>query len=136
MDGSTIPIPPWEKVALHPQDTVLVVVPDPELRRSVEFALEAEGYRVDSHALLAAALESSWITHMACAIVDENAIASRAGSGDRLDAIARPVILLVDQLRSVPETPRIMTLTKPLLGRRLVETVVMLVSGAKDACTT
>lgn len=121
---------------MHPQDTVLVVVPDPELRRSVEFALEAEGYRVDSHALLAAALQSSGMTRMACAVVDENAVAGRNGIGNRLEPIVRPVILLVDHLRSVPETPRIMTLTKPLLGRRLVDTVVALVGGTKGAHIT
>ncbi|MBX9465308.1 MAG: transcriptional regulator [Aquamicrobium sp.] len=116
-----------EKVAVQPQQGVLVVVPDPELRRSVEFALEAEGFHVDSYALLTAALRSGGVEHCACAIVDENAVSERSGIGNRLELIPQPVILLVDTLRSVPQTPHVTILTKPLLGRGLVDTVVALV---------
>lgn len=112
-----------EKDPLHPIPTVLVVVPDPELRRSVEFALEAEGYGVVSHALLASALDAVGAAVAACVIVDENAIANRNGAGSGLEGIAGAVILLVDRLRTVPDATGIRVLTKPLLGRRLVETV-------------
>ncbi|MEX4008702.1 hypothetical protein [Neoaquamicrobium sediminum] len=136
LDGSAIPIA-VEKVALHPQHKVLVVVPDPELRRSVEFALEAEGFRVDSHALLAAALQAATAGQMVCSVVDENAVSGRSGIADRLDPVPRPIVLLVDRLRNVPETTsQIAILTKPLLGRRLVDTVVALVGNEPKASAT
>lgn len=126
-----------EKVALHPQHKVLVVVPDPELRRSVEFALEAEGFWVDSHALLAAALQAATAGQMVCTVVDENAVSGRSGIADRLDPVPRPIVLLVDRLRNVPETTsHIAILTKPLLGRRLVDTVVALVGNEPQARAT
>jgi len=119
-----------EKVALHPQHRVLVVVPDPELRRSVEFALEAEGFSVDAHDLLAAALHAARAGNLVCTVVDENAVAGRNDIADRLEPIPRPVVLLVDRLRNLPETTsHVAILTKPLLGRRLVDTVVALVGN-------
>lgn len=122
---------------MHPQHKVLVVVPDPELRRSVEFALEAEGFWVDSHALLAAALQAATAGQMVCTVVDENAVSGRSGIADRLDPVPRPIVLLVDRLRNVPETTsHIAILTKPLLGRRLVDTVVALVSNEPQARAT
>ncbi|TYR31344.1 transcriptional regulator [Mesorhizobium microcysteis] len=118
-----------EKAALHPVPTVLVVVPDPELRRSVEFALEAEGYRVDSYATLGAAFAAPGPFGAGCAVVDENAISGRRGAATRLDGLGGPVILLADRMRTVPHAAGLTVLTKPLLGRLLVETVDEIVAS-------
>ena len=112
---------------------VLVVAPDRELRRSIEFALEAEGFGIDSHAQLAAALASPCVDSTACAVIDEDAIGGRNGKdAPPLDRVARPVVLLVDQLRAVPQAPAgIRVLTKPLLGRLLVETVAAAIADGR-----
>lgn len=104
---------------------VVVVVPDKELRRSIEFALEAEGFGIGSHDRLEAALASPGVGGAACAVIDEAALDTHQGKGAAaLARIEPPVVLLVDRLRVVPQPPAsIRVLTKPLLGRMLVETV-------------
>jgi len=103
--------------------TVLVVAPDQELRRSIEFALEAEGFIVASYALLAAALVAPQSGKAACAVVDEEAIIGQPESGDRLQRLGRPVILLIDRLQAVPPAAVVQVLMKPMLGSQLVESV-------------
>lgn len=124
---------------LAPVQHVVVVVPDPELRRSIEFALEAEGFGIESHDRLVAALASPRIGDAACAVIDEAAIGGRKGKdAPALERIAPPVVLLVDQLRAVPQAPAgIRVLTKPLLGRMLVETVLAVIAeGRAPAAST
>lgn len=116
--------------ALPTLGMILVVVPDRELRRSIEFALEAEGLVFCAHAELAAALASPEAGAAACLIVDEDAIApSRNGAGNGLDGFGRPVVLLVDRMRTVPRVPGIRVLNKPLLGERLIEIVAGSIAG-------
>lgn len=118
---------------------VVVVVPDPELRRSIEFALEAEGFGIEAHDRLGAALASPCIDDAACAVIDEAVIGARKGKETPgLERITQPVVLLVDQLRAVPQAPAgIRVLTKPLLGRMLVETVLAAIAdGRAPAAST
>jgi hypothetical protein len=110
---------------------VLVVAPDQELRRSIEFALEAEGFRVDSHAFLSSALVSPAAADAACLVIDENAVTSSRQEWTQLHQLVRPVILLVDQLRTIPQIARLEVLTKPLLGHLLIEKVVCAVASDK-----
>lgn len=109
--------------ALDSVPFVLVVVPNGELRRSIEFALDAEGIAFSAHADLGAALAAAEAPRAACLVIDEDAIAARNGVGRGLDGIAWPVVLLVDRLRTLPQVPGIRVLNKPLLGRLLIDTV-------------
>ena len=110
---------------------VLVVAPDRELRRSIEFALEAEGFGISAHAELAAALSSPRLECAACAVIDENAIGARSAAHLLPDHVGRPVVLLVDRLRADPQAaPGMSVLTKPLLGRMLVETVAAAIGNS------
>lgn len=111
--------------ALDSVPLVLVVVPNGELRRSIEFALDAEGIAFSAHADLGAALAAADAPRVACLVIDEDAIAIRNGNGAGrgLDDVAWPVVLLVDRLRTVPQVPGIRVLNKPLLGRLLIDTV-------------
>lgn len=104
---------------------ILVVVPDRELRRSIEFALEAEGLAFESHADLASALRARVPDGAVCAIIDEDAVAGRNGAGAGLEGFAESVVLLVDRLRAAPRAAGVTVLTKPLLGRRLIDTVAV-----------
>lgn len=102
---------------------ILVVAPNDQLRRSIEFALEAEGFGVVSHALLPAANGSLGRGHYACLVVDEEAVTPSAPTWEKLASFAGPVVLLVDKLRAGPEGKAMTLLHKPLLGRSLTETV-------------
>ena len=103
---------------------VLVVAPDHNLRRSVEFALEAEEFVVESYAHLFAAVASPTATTSICAVVDEDAILNQRLSGwQALACLNKPVVLLVDQLQTFPDLAGLQVLAKPLLGDRLIEMV-------------
>lgn len=104
--------------------TILVVAPNEELRRSIEFALEAEGFDVASHALLTMALTSPNVSAYACAVIDEEAVTNPAPAWEELGRFTRPIVLLCDRLRGVPESFAMTVLHKPLLGRTLTDTVI------------
>ena len=97
-------------------DRVLVIAADPDLRRSLQFALEAEGYLVTWRADLAGGdLPGSF--H--CTVIDHHCVGD-----DHLAAVAfcrrfQPVVLLAN---AVPHTltPWVFrTVEKPMLGPAL-----------------
>ncbi len=108
---------------MHSAPTVLVVIPDAELRRSIEFAFEAEGFAIEPHESVPDAMTASVRNDVVCIVVDENAIDPRNGAARSLECARKPLILLVDKLRAAPDTDGVKVLTKPLLGRLLVDTV-------------
>lgn len=112
--------------------TILVVAPNEQLRRSIEFALEAEGFEVVSHALLAGALASS-SKLPSCIIIDEEAVAHPPSFWEELASLPGPVVLLVDKLRTGPESAGMAVLHKPLLGRTLTDTVAGAVAANRAA---
>lgn len=103
--------------------TVLVVIPDGELRRSIEFAFDAEGFASEEHGDLRSAIAAAIRPDVVCVVVDENAMAGSDGVKALRGGAGKPFILLVDKLRAAPDTDRVKVLTKPLLGRLLVDTV-------------
>jgi hypothetical protein len=102
---------------------ILVAAPGAELRQSIVFALEADGFEVDAHASLGAAIAASGSSGALCFVVDENALNGHANGAMVLQKFGLPVILLVDRLRAIPRLARVKVLTKPLLGQRLIEMV-------------
>ena len=105
------------------QPLILVIAPDQHLRRSIAFALEAEGLLVEAVADLAA-LSGGSIAAAICAVVDENAVTASRDGWRRVAALPNHVILLIDRLRQIPEHYARNALAKPLLGRSLVEAVL------------
>jgi hypothetical protein len=101
---------------------ILVAAPGAELRQSIVFALEADGFDVVSHTSLVTAMASPEAPLAASMVVDENALDQTNGH-QLLEAFGRPIVLLVDKLRVVPRIAGIKVLMKPLLGRMLTETV-------------
>ena len=95
-------------------NTIIVVAPDPGLRRSLEFALEVEGFPVESHALLSTVEASPAANAAACVIVDESAI--------RLSPAGR-VILLVEGIDPSAGTEGFAVVTKPVEGNDLIDMV-------------
>lgn len=102
---------------------ILVVAPDHEFRRSLEFTLEAELYGVDSHDGLTTAVASPLTQKALCAIVDEDAVRDHALGWEALDHLPTPVILLLDKLKPPVSRPDMTVLAKPLLGRALIQAV-------------
>ena len=111
---------------------VIIVASDRGFRRSLEFALEAEGFAVDSHASVSTAVESPCAAAAICSVVDEDALRDRASIPQTFDRLAKPVILLVDRFLPIPEQTGMTILIKPLLGSVLMESVHALVAAPQN----
>lgn len=106
---------------------VLVVVPNEELRRSIEFTVEAEGYAVDSHQELATVIADGSSHGFDCAVIDEDAVdAAQRNLVEfaRLAGSERPVVVLADRLAVLVSSLPFRLLRKPLLGAALVEAIL------------
>jgi len=121
---------------LNTKPLILVVAPDDELRRSIEFALEAEGFKVHSHAQLSTVLELEAKGSFACAVIDESAIDIRKTGAEQVAKLAMPVVLLTDRLRTIPDVSSVTALTKPLLGLLSETVLVAIAKGVVDAPAT
>lgn len=102
---------------------ILVVAPDQGLRRSLEFALEVEGFDVVSFEDLTTALTSPRATDGMCVVVDEEALFNDPLAAARIQGFKKPTFLLIDRSRSVPEALDIHILRKPVLGNALITAV-------------
>ncbi|MEC5321839.1 MULTISPECIES: hypothetical protein [unclassified Aurantimonas] len=100
---------------------ILVVAPDRDFRKSLEFALEAEMYEVDSHAGLTSALASPRVRWLDCAIVDEKAVRDHTSEWDALERLGAPVIFLMDKRPPPTDFAQLTILTKPFLGNALIQ---------------
>ena len=108
---------------------ILLIAPDTELRRSLEFALVAEGYEVTLRASIAAHEAPSFD----CTVLDHHAIGTDRMAAAAFCSCHAPVILLANQ-KSHPLTPwTFRTLMKPLLGVSLTDAVFEAVAAHKVA---
>ncbi|MEP7239559.1 MAG: transcriptional regulator [Devosia sp.] len=95
---------------------VLVIAADADLRRSVQFALEAEGYGVTCRASLAA---RELPRDFDCTVVDHHVLGSEQRAASAFFEAFAPVILLANS-DSHPLSPwAAKTLLKPMLGPAL-----------------
>ena len=104
-------------------NTIIVVAPDPGLRRSLEFALEVEGFAVESHASLSTVEASHQANAAACLIVDESAIRLSPAGRQALAGFAGRVILLVEDVDPTADPEGFAVLTKPVEGNDLIDMV-------------
>jgi len=104
--------------------TILVIAPDREFRRSLEFALEVEGFEVTSHGSLTDAEALIAASQAVCAVVDDGALGLDPVAARRvLERLAKPVILLADRVSPTGDDRGLTVLTKPLQGGALIELV-------------
>jgi hypothetical protein len=108
---------------------VLVVAPDKDFRRSLAFALEADGFAVDTHARSSNAFASQRADEAECAVVDDAAIGDWRLAEEEFRRFGKPVFLLVGKIRPVPDLPFTTILTKPFLGNPLIEAVREVAAG-------
>jgi DNA-binding response OmpR family regulator len=93
---------------------ILVVAPDPAFRRSLAFAIEAEGFEVDLADRLPAAEKLSG--RYDCLVVDHRAIPAGTAAPSGM-----PLILLASHVEDVSAFGMTQVLEKPLLGHTLIE---------------
>ncbi|MET2831514.1 hypothetical protein [Mesorhizobium shangrilense] len=103
---------------------ILIVVPEEDLRRSIVFALEAEGLDVVTCAGLEDILSLPRLARADCMVVDDMALRISSGYGGPPN-LAMPVVLLADTVPDARPEWVDVTLLKPLLGRSLVDAVVL-----------
>ncbi len=119
---------------------MLVVVPNEELRRSIEFTVEAEGFQCESHAGFPTVFATHTVNGFDCAVVDEDAFDAGQKNLQRFAGIAggeRPVVVLVDRTAALAANLPFRLLRKPLLGPALIEAIVPPApeAGSEDPAT-
>ncbi|PSH57133.1 hypothetical protein CU100_17920 [Phyllobacterium endophyticum] len=102
---------------------MLVIAPDYGLRRSLEFALEVEGFAVLSFDDVNAALASPGTAAGSCVVVDEEALLNDPLAMAAVRRFHKAVLLLVDRSRSMPDILGVRVLRKPILGNALITAI-------------
>lgn len=111
---------------------IVIIAPDRGFRRSLEFALEVEGYKVASYSTLDAASNSLQSLANSCAVIDETAFKRGATSWNALQQVPVPVIMLVDRAHPFPEVSLVRFLIKPVFGNALITEIRKLTGGQSD----
>jgi CheY-like chemotaxis protein len=99
---------------------ILLVAPDSDLRRSLEFALAAEGHEVT--------WQASTATHelpskFDCTVLDHHAVGKDLRGGVAFCEAFRPVILLANFVPHLLSPSAFATIQKPLLGQALLSAI-------------
>ena len=108
---------------------VIVVAPDLAFRRSLVFVMESGGFRVMSYGSLDAAFTLAQAHDASCAVVDEDSIRDWQYAQKLFGTFARPVVLLVDHFRVLPNMHSVRRLTKPFLGEPLLQAIQEAILG-------
>jgi hypothetical protein len=99
---------------------ILVIARDPDLRQSLQFALEAEGYAVTWRPGIGA---PGQLHHFDCTVVDHHALGDDWAATLAFCVLNRPVVLLANSLVH-PLSPNVFrTVLKPMLGAALSEAI-------------
>ena len=99
---------------------ILLVAPDSDLRRSVEFALSAEGCEIISRASIGAREVPS---DYDCTVLDHHAAGGDTVLAARFCRIFAPVVLLANQPIHPLSSDAFRTVVKPFLGAALTTAV-------------
>jgi len=111
---------------------ILLVAPDSDLRKSLEFALRAEGYEVTSRASIGARERPGAYD---CTVIDHHALGNNRAVAAEFCIIFAPVILLTNH-RNHPLSPWVSrTVLKPLLGAALIGAVRDAMAAARTNAT-
>jgi hypothetical protein len=101
-------------------DRILVIAQDADLRRSLQFALEAEGYAVTVSSSIAVRDPPA---EFACTVVDHHALGSNRGAAIAFLETFEPVILLANMSSHTLSPWAYRTVLKPLLGPALTTAI-------------
>ena len=95
---------------------VLLVVPDSDLRKSLDFALRADGHDVSWQSSVG---EAPIPVHFDCTILDHHAIGPNLRQGETFCRAFWPVILLANSEGHALSATAFRTVLKPMLGPAL-----------------
>ena len=104
---------------MHIPPHILVLAPDSELRRSLQFALEAEGFDVTWRMSISARPMPG---EYDCTIIDDHALGADSAAGQRLVRAFAPVVLLANKLNALSPLA-FRTILKPHLGAPMIQAV-------------
>lgn len=113
--------------------TVMIVASDEDLRRSIVFALEAEGLPVESMAALTGVPSGDGF---GCFVIDEKTLKAEGRSEPVPQTGATPVVLLVEKLPARQQALGMSVVDKPLLGPALVDAVLAAMAGQAGVAPT
>lgn len=108
-----------------PAPSLLVVAPEPDLRRSLAFLLQAEGYAVETDSHWPSVCE---VGHMMALVLDERGLRKDMPDDGRLSHFGNRIVLLVSHIATMPHIPLATVLRKPLLETALVDSLRALVN--------
>lgn len=114
---------------------VIVVAPDSVMRRSLEFALTAEGFLTASLPTIGSALNSQYAETAVCAIIDDNAIEDWSKLDDTLRRFPGPIVLLLGEGDRPVTLSSVIAVSKPFLGEPLIAAVNAIVARQSTAAT-
>lgn len=98
---------------------ILLVAPDSALRKSLEFALGAEGHDVTTRVSIAAHERPAYD----CTVLDQHATGNDEAEAAAFCATFAPVILLTNRVGHPLGPAAFRTLLKPLLGAALIKAI-------------
>lgn len=104
-------------------EIIIAAAPDDGLRRSLEFALESNGFAVDAHPYAVQAFASRYALGAVCAVIDDRAVDDWKLAPEQFRCFAKPVILLVSVFRAAPNIQNVTLVAKPFLGGPLIDAV-------------
>jgi FixJ family two-component response regulator len=111
---------------------LLIVAPDMDLRRSLEFMLEADGYQVVSYPAIGAVPSQE---RFDCTILDHRAIAPPIETVIAFCRVAIPVVLLAGTPVPWLEEMVFCLVQKPLLGSPLLAAIESALAAAMPPAT-
>jgi DNA-binding NtrC family response regulator len=111
---------------------ILLVAPDSDLRKSLEFALQAEGYEVTSRASIGARERPGAYE---CTVIDHHALGNNSAAAADFCSVFAPVILLTNHPGHPLAPLAFRTLLKPLLGAALIGAVRDAMAAARSNAT-
>lgn len=109
--------------------SIVVIVPDQALNRSLAFALEADGYRVSSFASVASARTA--LPEALCIIADDGVLKGAAAPNDLSEFAGRTLVLR--EHGAVSRQDAMTVLTKPLSGADVLAAVARFVPASPAA---
>lgn len=110
-------------------EIILIAAPDASFRRSLEFALESDGFRVFAYTNVNDALACDGAQQAVCAVLDDDAVDDWEHAGEQFDRFAKPIILLIGLFHAAPDLPFVEPIMKPFLGEPLIRAVRKAVAG-------
>lgn len=114
---------------------VVISAADPSLRESILFLMASENIMAVAYPDVETALASPHARISVCAIVDDETAIRQEEVIKRIQLFGKPVVLLASVLTKVPHIPQIVPLSKPFLGKLLLEAVGAIIEAASKSST-